>query len=370
MKPTILFFTQNLQIGGVQKSVTTLANFLVPFYTIHIVLAEKEKSIEYTLSKKISLHSLQTLQVDITEVNVGKKIFNHRVKALDTLLHKLNINLLISYEDYNNIIALNTTFICKKIVSSRVILSDSYTNESYIHLLDAKFYYDNIRKLYPKSDLVICVSQAILKELSECYDTNNLITIYNGIITPKVTKPLKLRKKFILHVGRLHPQKGQKDLILAYNKIKNFIEEDLILLGEGVSQNELKTLISSLNLQNRIHLLGFKDPYPYIQACSMFVFPSYYEGFSNSVLEVMSMKKAILSYKYKGAQEIFTNEMLIDVGDIDKLSSKMLSCINDKQKRVSLENSGYTTSKKFTLDNTLNTFYTHINKVLLSTKKG
>lgn len=360
----IAFFTQNLSTGGVQKSVSSLANYLASYYDVSIILAEDNKDLSYFIDKKIKIYKIKTKKVNIKKEGVGKELFNYRVLELEKILHDLDADLAISYEDYNNLILLQTKNRCKKALSCRVSLKDSYKKKSFIHLLKSSFYFEMIKESYPKADLVIAVAKHIEDELLQLNSAINSRTIYNGIKKMPSVEDETQHNDFILNVGRLHPQKGQKDLIYAFNDIKDEINEKLIILGDGALREELESLILELNLQNRVLLKGFANPYPYIKKCSLFVFPSYYEGFSNSVLELMSMKKAIVSYNYKGAHEILPKESLVKLSDTKNLSKKILHYLKNKSDKQNLENKLYEISKEFTFQKSFDSFHSEFEQLL------
>ncbi|MFY9074516.1 glycosyltransferase [Malaciobacter mytili] len=356
---TIAIFTQNLDIGGVQKSVFLLSNYLKDKFDIKIILAEDNKNINYNI-QDIEIFKIKTKKINIEEENIGEKLFNYRVKELTTLLEKIKPHLLISYEDYNNLIALESSFSCKKIISCRVSIFDSYQDKK-IHLLSSEFYYNKIKNLYPKANKIITVSNSIKNELEDIFHINNSITIHNGILKIKTFTPCNY-SNFILNIGRLHKQKGQLDLIKAFNKIKTQIKENLLIVGEGVLRAELENEIEKLNLKNRVFLIGADLPYSYIKNCSLFVFPSYYEGFSNTILEVMSLKKNILAYNYKGSKEVLFNENLIEKGNIEELSLKIVFYLKNKKENKLLEDKLFMHSKKFSLNKTLQKYEEEIKK--------
>lgn len=350
---TIAIFTQNLDIGGVQKSVFLLSSFLKNEYDIKIILNEDNKNINYEI-KDIDIFKIKTKEINIQEEGIGEKLFNYRVRELTNILDKIKPDILISYEDYNNLIALESSYFCKKIVSCRVNIMDSYENKN-VHLLNSDFYYKNIKKLYPLANKIITVSHSIKKELSDIFHINNSITIHNGISRIKTFSTCNY-SNFILNIGRLHKQKGQMDLIYAFDKIKNEIEQNLVIVGDGQLYTRLQKEIKLRKLEQRVFLVGFDEPYKYIKNCSLFVFPSYYEGFSNTILEVMSCKKNIISYDYQGSEEILFSENLIPVGDIEKLSFKMIKYLKNKKLNDSLGFTLFEQSKKFTLENTLSKY--------------
>lgn len=351
----IAIFTQNLSAGGVQKSVINLANHLKKEYEVIIILAENDKLDFYKFD---NVYKIQTPKIDIKAPNIGEWLLDYRIKSLDEALKKIEPKLLISFEDYNNIIALSTKYKCKKIVSSRVSIKDGYTKN--IHLLTPTFYLQNIKKLYTKASKVICVAGHIKDELARLDIKVELI--YNGIsLKPQSYKD---STKSILCLGRLHPQKGQADLIKAYASIACEVKQDLVLVGDGELKSELEALALSLGIKSRVKLMGFMPPEPFIRAASFAVMPSYYEGFSNSALEIMAANKPLLAYDYAGATEIFNKDDLIKLGDIKALAKAMLGLANNEQKRKELAQKQYEKVKDFDIIKALKKYEEIIKEVL------
>jgi hypothetical protein len=134
----IAIFTQNLDIGGVQKWVSAISNFLSKFYKVYIILAEDNKPIKYKLNSKITILKIKTKKIDVSKKYAGEQIFKYRVKELEKILKNIDPKVVLSFEDYNNIILLSTKVKVKKIVSVRVSF-DMYKNKR-VHLLDESFY--------------------------------------------------------------------------------------------------------------------------------------------------------------------------------------------------------------------------------------
>lgn len=326
----IAFFTQNLSVGGVQKIVKILVKHFSKIYDVSLILAEDDKALNFEFTR---IYKIKTPKIDLSEPQIGEKLINYRVKELEKFLIQIKPSLLFSFEDYNNIIALKANFCCKKIISSRVSITNGYTNQ--VHLLGRKFYVENIVKLYDKADICVCVSDLIKSELLSLNPQIRVGTIYNGVKLHTIKD--KIHDNFILNIGRLHPQKGQSDLLKAFALIKNEISENLVIVGEGKLREKLWSETISLGLENRVEFTGFVDPMPFIKKCKIAVVASYYEGFSNSVLEIMGENKAILAYNYAGASEILPSEDLVELGDVDSLANHLKELLQDENKLKDLE---------------------------------
>lgn len=94
-------------------------------------------------------------------------------------------------------------------------------------------------------------------------------------------------KVVIGHVGRFTYAKNHKFLLRLFKELKKkYTEAILLLIGDGELRQEIETEIDSLGLHGSVILTGWIcSPAEYYHLMNVFVFPSYYEGFSMTVLE-------------------------------------------------------------------------------------
>jgi len=363
----IVIFTQNLSFGGIQKVVSKLVTYLTKYYHISIILGESDKGIEQYISKNIDIQCIKTISIDINEKGIGDWLMNYRVNKLDNLLEIIQPNLLFSFGEYNNIIALKTKYKCKKIISLRAVFESMKAKK--IHLINYLEYEKLMKKYYPLADNIITVSNYIAKEVTEMISNVQISTIYNGIGKDEVDTPCELippRYKYILNIGRLHPQKGQIDLLEAFSLIKDKLAHNLLIIGEGDNRAILEKRIEELSLKSRVFLLGeIANPYVFIKQCELFIFPSYYEGFPNTLIEAMACRVPIISYKFQGYDEILDEDNnLCKIGDIRALSEKIYYFLNSPIEKENLSKKLYNKSKSFVLKETLKQYHDEIKKVL------
>jgi glycosyltransferase involved in cell wall biosynthesis len=94
--------------------------------------------------------------------------------------------------------------------------------------------------------------------------------------------------------GRLHPQKNYDLLIRAIDRIRReepqvYERLDVSIAGDGPLRDELQKLIVSLDLQDKIRLVGWISDVPaYLQTLHLFLQPSVYEGMCLSAHEAMA----------------------------------------------------------------------------------
>lgn len=152
-----------------------------------------------------------------------------------------------------------------------------------------------------------------------------------------IEKPLPSIPQFLL-IARLLGDKGVREYVKAANIIKQ-IHPDAVfqLVGpedpspDGISLSEL----TQLNINNAVEYLGgTNDVRPYIEACSIFVLPSYHEGLPRTVLEAMATGRPILTTDVPGCRETVVNGengWLIDKANVEQLAERMNWFIENQQ---------------------------------------
>ena len=130
-------------------------------------------------------------------------------------------------------------------------------------------------------------------------------------------------------MGRLVDQKDQITLLKAVNRIKNQIDFDLIIVGDGNKKKELLDFIKTNNLSKRVRLIGSKyDPIKLIKLSDIFILTSLYEGLPNVLLEAQVLKTYIISSNCStGPKEILLNGKagaLFEVSNSKHLANKIL----------------------------------------------
>ena len=116
-----------------------------------------------------------------------------------------------------------------------------------------------------------------------------------------------MNKKYILSIGRLTKQKNFNHLIKEFYKINQFYPDySLVILGVGEEENQLKKIIQSKHLEDKVFLLGFKkNVYKYLKNCECFISCSKYEDPGASIIQAIFCNKFAISSNCKnGPSEI------------------------------------------------------------------
>jgi len=144
-----------------------------------------------------------------------------------------------------------------------------------------------------------------------------------------------------LFVGRIVGDKGINELCEAFDKLSSMANVRLLLVGpyedslDPISQKS-KDIIE----QNpAIESVGGKfgdDLLPYYAASDCFVFPSYREGFPNTVLEAGAMGLPSIVTDINGSREIIIegeNGVIVKPQNADALYEAMLNMVKNKEDR-------------------------------------
>ena len=101
----------------------------------------------------------------------------------------------------------------------------------------------------------------------------------------------------VLACGRMSPEKGHASLIRAFAEVaRTHRDARLVLVGKGPLMSELVRLRDGLGLTDRVVFPGFQsNPLPWIARARVFVLPSLWEGFPNSLLEALALGVPVIS---------------------------------------------------------------------------
>lgn len=134
-----------------------------------------------------------------------------------------------------------------------------------------------------------------------------------------------------LYIGRLIRDKGVGEYLDACKRIKSIYGSKVRCLLVGPYDSNPSSLkpddIEPLVKNGIIEYFGEQsDVRPYISQCSIYVLPSYHEGTPKTVLEAMSMGRAIITSNAPGCKETVqegVNGCLTEVKNADDVAAKM-----------------------------------------------
>lgn len=127
-------------------------------------------------------------------------------------------------------------------------------------------------------------------DASACVIHNGIdLTAFSEINTSDAKERLGLRSgiHYLITVGRLAEQKNPLFLVDVMKAVCNRWEDvELLWVGTGEMEQQVRSKIAEENLEQKIHLLGARKDVPQILRCGeAFVFPSLFEGLPIALIE-------------------------------------------------------------------------------------
>jgi|GEM_PF-352069 glycosyltransferase involved in cell wall biosynthesis len=208
------------------------------------------------------------------------------------------------------------------------------------------------------SDSLVANSESIKTELTELGETKVPI-IYNNITESKLDRPeqrKEILKEFglqeesflVVTTGLLIARKNIQCLIRAFAKVDSN-KAVLLIIGEGPLLKTLQDLVKQLGLKDRVIFTGWReDVMKILPGCDLFVFPSYLEGLSNSLLEAMACGLPCLVSDIPENAEIITPPQQRFPADQDETLSAMIDeVLHSSEKLEFLHNSTLEDRKRY-----------------------
>ena len=154
--------------------------------------------------------------------------------------------------------------------------------------------------------------------------------VRNGV-SPRPIARTRPRRDHVLVVAQLRPQKGHLTLIDAAARLPERIT--VTLAGDGPERAAIERRIGELGLAERVNLAGFVDDVgPLLDAASVVVLPSRFEGFPLVVLEAMAAGRPVVATDVPGTNELITDGetgLLVPVDDPVRLATAIQRLLDD-----------------------------------------
>lgn len=169
------------------------------------------------------------------------------------------------------------------------------------------------------------VHSALTKQLKEA----------NTIPYKKVKLHYHLPDHYIMALSTIEPRKNLPLLLEAYDKIKDSVDYDLVLVGRtGWKMNDVITRYSD---KSRIHLTGFipdEEVAQIYRNALCFVFPSLYEGFGLPPMEALALGTPVISSDAASMPEILQDRAVYFENNNKEALVELLLQLPDRVKQM------------------------------------
>ena len=340
MKPSILIFSQAMELGGVERSLLGLLDAIdYDRYDVDLFLmrhcgelmpylnpnAKLLPEISQYASLAVPMASLvKSGQLGVLRGRLRGKLAARRfdrkhpgekpsVTAL-TYSHKYTLRSMpqISDKIYN----LAISFLTPHYFARERVKAKKYA--AWIHTDYTALTFDRAAELamWNRFDTICGVSEQVtaafdteFPELSHLTETVENILPQN-LIERQSNNPqgeMQKEKTFkLLSVGRFSEQKNFDNVPdICRRLVADGLDVKWYLIGYGGDEPLIRQKIDETGMQKRVIILGKKDnPYPYMRACDLYVQPSRYEGKAVTVREAQMLGKPVVitSYATSGSQ--------------------------------------------------------------------
>lgn len=185
--------------------------------------------------------------------------------------------------------------------AKRVIMRSSNASSSSKRNILLHKMFKGLSKYIPDIKLAPSTEAAEYTFGKNCIQNGKAFILKNGLDLEKFRFDENIRKEYrkilnldgklvIGHIGRFNTQKNHDFLIEIFSEIRKKREDAMLLLvGEGTLQDDIRRKVKSMGLDEDVKFLGVRKDIPSL-LCAMdfFLFPSFYEGMPNTVIEAQT----------------------------------------------------------------------------------
>ncbi|TDT62314.1 glycosyltransferase family 4 protein [Fonticella tunisiensis] len=227
-------------------------------------------------------------------------------------------------------------------------------------------------QIIQNSDMIITVSEYSKKDIMRIFDVEEEKIKVTPLAADDYFRPMdrsnakeflkknyNIEDDFILYLGGFSPRKNVKSILVAFSRIHKKLSTNYKVVIIGPSKDDhsyLMGLCETLGIDDKVIFTGY-IPYehlPYFyNSCTVFVYPSLYEGFGLPPLEAMSCKTPVISSNVSSIPEVVGNgAILINPFDTEELIDALERVLEDETLRNDIAERGYERSKDFGWDKT------------------
>ncbi|WP_081599292.1 glycosyltransferase family 4 protein [Prochlorothrix hollandica] len=231
---------------------------------------------------------------------------------------------------------------------------------------------EGIKKSLEIADAVLVISENTKRDLLSYFqfDPEKVYVTYLGkdpsyskVLDPECIaqflKKYSLPASYLLFVGSMEPRKNLKSLLQAYSLLSSSLREKykLVIAGpQGWLNTDIFELAQNLNLLDNVYFTGYipqDDMALLYSAASLFIYPSFYEGFGLPVLEAMSCGVPTITSNVASIPEITGNDgaLLIDPYEPESISEAISDVLNSPSLAFELSTQAESRSQLFSWSN-------------------
>lgn len=355
-------------IVGVDVRVPTKNKTGIAYLIDNIVpeLVKRDRQNQYKVFGR-GLH----IQSDNLKSYFFPKIFQRGLNLLWRIIHFPPTNIFLGKTD--QFIFFN--FVDFPVITRRRILMIPDTSfikfPRFTERKNLRFLKKGVGDSIKRADVVLTISENAKNEICEYYNIarERVEVVYPGcpinIATVEDVGEIAEAKDrygignggYILFFGTIEPRKNIGNLIEAYSRLSGLLKGRYRLVlagGKGWESSKIFDIIRERGLADKVVFTGYvdeKDRSAIYSGASLFVLPSFYEGFGLPILEAFACEVPVACSNASSLPEVGGDAVLyFDPNEVDEISKSIETGLTDAGLRADLINKGSQQLKKFSWD--------------------
>lgn len=369
----ILFIHQTLEAGGAEKVlIDILNNFNYLEYQVSLLIMNYKGVYCNQINTNCRLN---VLLKDYEQRLLGYLRKCHMTKIVNYYL-RFKIRRLFKNQYYDTVISFMEGI---PMLSHGYILDKADRHITWVHtdLVQndwCKSVYSSQQQredIYSRMHEVVVVSEGAKQSFIKLFPLLSPKVIVNLIDKPQIIEKSNASKysfkKFtVCSIGRLCQSKRHDRIVEVADLCKQHkMDIDFIIIGKGPLHDYLQDLIQKKNVEDAVHLLGFKaNPYPYLAASDIFLITSDAEGYPLVVCEALCLGKPIVSTDVTGPHELLEDNVGV-LTELDSLAifNAVRAIYLNQERRLFYSSQALQKSRCFDVDTQMNAIYNLIQNV-------
>lgn len=204
-----------------------------------------------------------------------------------------------------------------------------------------------IKRKLKKVDYIIAASNFVKNEIlqkNKKIDEAKVTIINNPVGDIRQGVEIVLKKKFILSVNGDSEQKNLIAIVKAFNRVKDNIPHDLVIIGTIDENGRAYRYIKRYGLANRVIITGRINRdilFGYYRNTDLFINASRYMGFGYTPIEALSCAVKVLSTEIPSITAVpgvKIDGIIDNPHNYSEIADKILIAINSEIEKAELEN--------------------------------
>lgn len=287
----VLCITANMNIGGAET-------FLMKIYQN---IDKSKYQMDFCVSVEKNVYAKEIL-------SMGGKIFQIPMKSKKPIQSFVKIHQIVKQNNYKYVMRVNEhslsviDLIAAKTGGAEKLImrsSNSYSGNRLKLFLHRLFVF--LPRKIPDVKLAPSTLAAEYTFGTQCIHNGEVLILKNGLNIKKyafsndarndIRKEFDIKSEFVLgHVGRFNTQKNHMFILdVFFYVLQKIPNAKLLLVGDGILIKEVKEKAEKMGIIRNCIFTGIrKDVNRILSALDVFIFPSFYEGMPNTVIEAQT----------------------------------------------------------------------------------